>query len=101
MEHQFILKNGDTINIKSSYANNLHSFSDPNIVSKLNIGPVKIEKLFQLKAGIGQTDDDLKAIYIYQQMDSDFSPFAIDDFGANRLEFLKYSEDIYPAGNNV
>jgi hypothetical protein len=101
MEHQFVLKNGDTINIKSSYGNNLHSFSDPNIVSKLNIGPVKIEKLFQLKAGIGQTYDDLKAIYIYQQMDSDFSPFAIDDFGANRLEFLKYSEDIYPAGNNV
>ena len=101
LEHQFVLKTGDTINIQSSYSNNLFTFNNPDIVAKLNIGPVKLDKAYLIKSGIGQMYDDLKALYLYQMMDPDFTPFAIDKYGANKLEYLKYSEDIYPAGGNV
>ena len=93
LEHEFVLSSGETINIESTYSNNLATFTNQQIDSKIiNFdGPKKGEQVY----------DDLKQIYVYEKIDPVYSPFAIKPDGRNNFVFMKYSEDVYPRERNT
>jgi len=88
LNQQFTLKTGDKINLKSTFGNNLSTFANKDVdaatprFSGRNLGD--------------EVYDDLKNIYLYEYIPPEESPFALDNLDANKMEYLKYSEVVYP-----
>ena len=93
LEHEFVLESGETINIESTYSNNLATFTDQKIDKRIiNFdGAKKGEQVY----------DDLKQIYINEKIDPIYSPFAIREDGRNDFLSMKYSEAVYPRERNT
>ena len=79
LKHHFVLRTGDEIDVKHTYANNLHSFNSKRINQLID---------FETNRS-NETYEDLKKIYLDNEL-GDFSP--IDQFRS-----MNYREVIFPS----
>ena len=78
LRHEFTLKNGEEIIVKSTYGNNLHTFNNKRINEIIDFEATRGEEVY----------DDLKRIYIDKDL-GDFSPI-------NTFKSLTYREVVFP-----
>ena len=83
LKHNVTMNNGETIVIKNTYANNLHTFSNKKINQLINFEAEKGEEVY----------DDLKRIYVDNAL-GEYNPIS-------SLNSLEYKEKIYPRKVNT